>query len=365
MTHSVSHSQFLAALEATRQRVDAYLFDACHHKWFEPEHIRRAVLSYPGRPAKRLRPTVLLLACSAVGGDETDALPAAAGVEMFHTWTLVHDDLIDNDSLRRGQPSVHEEGAQWARDELAYDEAHAREYGRNLCILAGDIQHAWAVVLFLECARSGRVRPDVVLALTSMLESSVINQLLHGEMLDIQYSRRPIDSLTEAEVVEMLRLKTAVLYQFAATAGACIGSDTRPGESAIGQALAEFSEHCGIAFQLQDDILGVVGDEALLGKPIGSDIREGKRTVVLLHAWGRADSAQRRLLDATLGNPAASPADLAAARSLLAGLGGVAHAQTLARMHLDTALAALARVPDSPSRALLNAWAEYMLSRTF
>jgi len=365
VSEAASQEQFLRELAERKRMVDDLLAQPRYRAWFGPAHLRRAVCSYVERPGKRLRPAALLFACGAAGGREEDALPAAAAVEVFHTWTLVHDDLIDNDSLRRGRPTVHEEAANWAGEEFGYDEDAAREYGRDISVLTGDVQQAWSVALLLECAQSPAVEPGLVVALAHLLESKVINELICGEALDVQFSRRPIAALSEDEVVDMLRLKTGVLYGFAGTAGAAIGCGKTPGESDLVAAIGEFTARCGIAFQLQDDILGLIGDQARLGKPVGSDLREGKRTTIVLHAWRNASGAQRDALACVLGNRSASADEIGAATRLLVELGGVEHTQELAREHLARARAALERVPDSPYKSLFLAWAEYLVRRAF
>ena len=173
---------------------------------------------------------MLLWSCGAVGGDESIALPAAAGVEMFHTWTLVHDDLIDNDDLRRGGPTVHKLGEAFARDKLGYSEEKSREYGRDLAVLTGDSQHGWTISLFCECANAPGVDARVVIDIIYHLESYVVNTLIEGETLDVQYARTPIEQLTRDDIVHMLWMKTGVLYEFAARAGAMLGLNTSDAE---------------------------------------------------------------------------------------------------------------------------------------
>ncbi len=185
---------FFEELKRREERVTQYLLAPRFREWFQPEHLRRAVYAYLERPGKRLRPAVLLLSCGAVGGDEQVAVPAAAAVELFHTWTLVHDDLIDHDAKRRGGPSVHELGRQLGQNELGLDAQRSVVYGGDLAILAGDVQQAWSVCLLAELASRG-VAPEVVLALMTRLESHVINHLIGGELLDVQFSCRPLDRL--------------------------------------------------------------------------------------------------------------------------------------------------------------------------
>lgn len=350
-------------IERCRRLTDAVLLDPTAHARLGPEHLRRAALAYIQRPAKRLRPALLLLCCRAVGGDESQAVPAAAAVELFHTWTLVHDDVIDNDALRRGQATVHTAAAQWAQEEFGTDPAAAAAYGRDVAILAGDVQQAWANAMLLDCARRG-VPERIVLALSARMQTELNPRLIEGEMLDVQFSFRPIEAIGEDDVLRMLRLKTGALLEYAAVAGAAIGCRRLPGEGPAVDALGEFAALCGLAFQLQDDILGITGDERTLGKPVGSDLREGKVTVLVLHAWHHADPAQRATLRRVLRRADAGAKDVAAAQRCLHEAGSLRYAADLARGYVDQALTILRQaVPPSTTRDLLEAWAESMVER--
>jgi geranylgeranyl diphosphate synthase, type I len=351
-------------IERCRRLTDALLLDPGYRARFGPEHIRRAVYAYLERPAKRLRPALVLLCCGAVGGDEQQALPAAAAVELFHTWTLVHDDIIDDDALRRGRPTVHVEAADWAAREFGAGPAAAQAYGRDVAILAGDVQQAWATAMLLECAQRG-VPARVVLGLAMRLQTVLNHRLIEGEMLDVQLSYRPIESVAEADVLEMIRLKTGVLLEYCAGAGAAIGCGRLPGEDPVVDALGDFATLCGQAFQLQDDILGVTGDERQLGKSLGADIRAGKATIIVLHALRTATAPQAEVIRRTLGRADAPAAEVAAVRRLLVDLGSVDYAGALAERCVGQALARLQRdVPPSPQRGLLEAWARSMVERT-
>jgi geranylgeranyl diphosphate synthase type I len=324
----------------------------------------RTTRAYVERPGKRLRPAVLLFACAAVGGDESQALPAAAAVELFHNWSLVHDDIIDNDDLRRGQPTAHRLAAALAREQLGLETASAEHYGQSAAILAGDLILAWAVRMLLRCRDRG-VSPDVVLDLMARLADQLAPQLIDGEMLDVEFSHLSVEQVTEDRILHMLELKTGALLGYAASAGACIGKGQPHDRCPEAQSVASFARAAGVAFQLQDDILGIVGDERQLGKPIGSDLREGKATVIVRHALRQANSTQRDQLLATLGNPTASKEAIALAGRLLRELGSIGYAQTKARAYIEHARQNLGQLPPSPARDLLAAWGDYLFERTF
>ena len=363
----MTRDDFLAYLAQTSDKVNDYLFNSDVLSYLKPEHMKRAVLSYLQRPSKRLRPAVLLMSCGSVGGDTSKAISAAAGVELFHTWTLVHDDVIDNDHLRRGELTVHKDMEQVGIDELGLDEQSARDYGRDIAILSGDVQHGWCITSFIDCAIDGDVSPEVILAIIRHLQTHVLNMLVYGEVLDVQFGlqQTDIESIREEDVLHMLWLKTGILYEFASQAGAMIGLNTTDPEAPLVKAVREFTSNCGIAFQLQDDILGIVGDEKQLGKPVGSDIREGKKTTILLHALKNASSRQKMNLLKLVGNKNASTSQIETTKKLLIELGGVEYTQNLAQKYMNKALPHLDTLPESRYKELLLAWADFMIHRDF
>lgn len=330
---------------------------------FSHQHLVDATYSYINAGGKSLRAAVLLFACGAVGGDETTALPAAAAIELYHTFTLVHDDIIDRDEMRRGIPTVHTEFTRRAQTELGYDEATAQHYGLSVAILTGDIQQGWAASLLPDLYHSYGVPAELALNLTRELFHNVLLTLINGETSDIIQSTTPVENLTEEEVLTMLWQKTGILYEFAGRAGAAIGLKTPDLNHPTVTALSQFTSKCGIAFQIQDDILGITADEKKLGKPVGSDIREGKRTIILLHAMKNLSPADQALVLNTIGNQNATPQDIDQVTALLIKGGGVAHAQQLANAYITEALDHIAPLPATPQKDLLIAWANYLTHR--
>jgi len=332
---------------------------------FGSAHVRDSVYSYIQAGGKLLRPGVLLLACGAVGGDEARALPAAAGIEVFHTWTMVHDDIIDRDAKRRGGPTVHEAFRRRAIAELEFEEEEAEHYGTSVAILTGDVQHGWTISLFTELTTVHGVDPLVTLALIGELEGYVVNTLVDGQALDVQYAGAPVEEYNRDRIMDVLWKKTGVLYEFAGRAGAMIGLETADRDHELVRAMSAFTGKCGTAFQLQDDILGIVGDEKQLGKPVGSDIREGKKTMVVLYAFQSADPEQRAQLKAVLGHRGARDAEIERTKALLEELGGIERTRALAQEYVKEALRDLDGVPSSLYRDLLCGWAEFVIERRF
>lgn len=357
-----SFAHLMDAVARRRKLLMDYLLQERFVKRFQPAHIREAVYSYVKSGGKSLRPAVAMLACGALGGEEKAVLPVAAAIEIYHTWTLVHDDVIDRDRTRRGGPTVHTEYADRARQDFGWTGADAEHYGRTIALLTGDVQQAWSWSLLFEARHEGGVVADVVLALAQELASHVTPLLVEGETLDVQFvgMRKQIN---EADVVDMLWKKTGVLYEFAGRAGAAIALNSADSDVPEALALARFCSLCGTAFQIQDDILGVVGDTQQLGKPVGSDIREGKSTLLTLKALQSANERQRARLQSILGNARASDDAINEVAQLLRDLGAIKYAQDLSHKYVDEALAHLRPLPDSEYKVLLRSWANYLIQR--
>jgi len=352
-------------LDTTENRILVYLENSRKMQgYFEPTDIGNGSWSYIPRRSKRLRPSVLLMACGCFGGEEREqlAVPAAAGVELFHTWTLVHDDLIDNDPTRRRGPTVHV-----AAGEKSPNPKRAKEYGRDIAILTGDRQHGWSVTCFLDCAIKCDVAPEVIIRIVNQLQSQVLGQLIEGETLDVQFGMEDWDKalkLSEEEIERMLWLKTGVLYEFAGWAGALIGrNENCDGDKKVA-AIKNFTSNCGTAFQLQDDILGIIGNEQETGKPVGADIREGKKTVIVHEALKNANDEQREVIRRTFEKGKdATDEEVYRVRFLFEELNGIKRTQERAAEYIKKAMQEFENIPQNRFSELLKSWAEFMIDR--
>lgn len=329
---------------------------------FKPQDIHDGLFSYIHARGKALRPLLLLLCCGAVGGDEWQALPAAAAIEAFHTWTLVHDDVIDRDDTRRGSPTVHAQYTANAGEQYEVGLGEAAHYGMTVAILTGDLQQSWTYALLADLANRG-VQPTLVLKLINRMSTSLTPQLMEGEMLDVQFSLTPPDALSEEQVLYMLGKKTGALLEYAAWCGVQIGLAGRPDKDDFSSRLSGFARLCGIAFQLHDDLLGLTADQAVLGKPIGSDIREGKRTLVVCKALELAREADRLAMLSTLGNPHATGQQIERLIGVVKSTGAEQWVRDLANSLISQALDLLRGLPDSEYKSLLAAWGTFMLAR--
>ncbi len=321
----------------------------------EPGYLRDAVRDYPLRGGKRLRPALLLWCCELLGGDAARAFPAAAAIEVGHNWTLVHDDIIDQDALRRGKPSCHT-----LLEARFLPHPLAARYGHDLALLCGDLQQGWANALLLSSAEKG-VPPALVIELSRRFQRSANAGVISGEALDTVLPLRAPDSVEPAEIRRVFALKTGALLQFAAEAGAILAlgawDDPRIDR------LSEFALHAGIAFQLRDDYLGIFGETAKLGKPIGGDLRERKATLLLVEALRRSTPEQRLALESLLGRAEYADSDMKTARRLFRECGAADAVLSEAEMHWDHARAILYEFPENAARKKLLAFVELLAGR--
>ena len=230
----------------------------------EPQRLYEPIIYSMSGGGKRLRPVLLLLCCEAFGGDVQEAMPAALAVEMFHNFTLLHDDIMDNAAVRRGKPSVQ---ARW---------------GENVAILSGDTMMIYAYRLL------GGVPREKLAAVMEVFTPMAL-QVCEGQQYDMDFEEQQKVSVTE--YMQMIELKTAALLSGSARIGAILGGASDEDCHKI----YSFAQELGVAFQLQDDLLDSYGDERL-GKKIGGDILEGKKTCLMLTAMSRASEEDRDIL---------------------------------------------------------------------
>ena len=360
------YNNFLKELSENENIISNYLFEEAKLiQKIKPSIIEECTMSYLRRGGKKLRPAVLMLSCMALGGKKEAAIPAAAAVELFHTWTLVHDDIIDNDHLRRGLETVHITAKNYAKEKLSFDDIASDKYGKDVAILTGDIQHGWAISILTRNLSKKGIKPEIVLHLVSVMQVEMLRTLVEGELLDVDYGLfYDINDLSEDQILDMLWKKTGAFYEFCGLAGGLIGQNNLDFTPQVNN-LKEFCSLCGTAFQVRDDILGLIGNEKELGKPIGSDIREGKKTLLIKEAISNGNDEEIQIIRNTLGNPNASRNDIETTTKLVIKLGGVERAHSVAKFYVEKAIPYLDVLPDSKSKNLLYDWANYMIDRTY
>ncbi|HET6403753.1 MAG TPA: polyprenyl synthetase family protein [Candidatus Thermoplasmatota archaeon] len=317
------------AMDSYRKRIDEALVGAFDQ--VSPAPLREAARWYPDAGGKRLRPVMAMMACEAAGGSANDALPVALAVEMVHNFSLVHDDIMDRDSTRRGRATVH----------TKWDEATA--------ILAGDVLFARAFEMLAGIPDAAAHRD------ASRLLSEAIRRLCEGQALDMLFERD--EHVTTQAYLDMIRGKTALLFEAAARGGALSAPSRHEGSLA---ALSVYGECFGMAFQIADDLLDVTGESETIGKPWGSDVRAGKRTILVLDALERGSDEQKRALRRALGRQDATDDEVRAAVDAMRASGAIAAAEKLRDAYAQRADAALEGLPPSDAREhlrALNRWA--------
>ena len=342
--------------------IDRLLADDEFPATVRPDYLRDAVRDYPVRGGKRLRPAMLIWSCGLLGGSESAALYPAAAVEVFHNWTLVHDDIIDQDDTRRGAPTSHVKLAAELGGKFSLGAGDAERTGRDFAILAGDLQQGWANDLLLRSAEPG-VPPEVTVALGRRFQKLANSDLISGEALDVEFSLRELTGLKSQEVRTMLGLKTGALLQFCTEAGAMIALNTADAEHPDVRKLSEFALAAGIAFQLRDDYLGIFGVYDSLGKALGNDLREGKATVMLLDTLRLASAADREKLLGYIGRETYSDADLDDVRRIMRDSGAAASNEAEAARLAEQARNILRSFPDNPYRQHLLDLVNFLIDR--
>lgn len=355
----------LQEIAARRDQIYDYVNSDRLKQIFRPEHIRSAVFSYPQRPGKGLRGTGCLLSCGAVGGQGREhlALPAAAGTEMHHIWSLVHDDIMDLDDVRRGGPTVHIEYEQRSRREFGYDSATAHRYGTSLAILAGDGGAGLVFLCFCDLFQNPLVDPEVAQLIVQTYAGKYIPDALEGQTLDIQYEGKTLQELTEDELLHISMKKTGTFFGLGGFTGSLVGLNKPDPEHPLVQAMNTFTIKTGLVLQLTDDLLNIVGDEAVLGKPVGSDVVLGKKTIPILYAFDQADSSQREEILSCYGNPDASGVALKRVLDLIDELGGVAYTRSMISRIVGEALDSISRLPQSEYTDLLSSYIRWIETR--
>jgi octaprenyl-diphosphate synthase len=278
---------------------------------------------------KRIRPALLLLAAKLCGYSGPPAIQLGAVVEIIHTATLVHDDVIDGADKRRGRPSTN---SRW---------------GNHRSVLAGDWLYMQAFQMALR-QRNFHIL-DILIHLTQMM--------IEGELLQLEYVGR--GDITEEQQLDLVHRKTACLFAGSAQLGAVIAGQP----AAVESELCEYGRNMGMAFQLVDDLLDFTAHESTLGKPVGSDLREGKVTLPLIYALRLCAEEERALVLRVLEERASTSVSAAQILTILERYRTPAAVMEKAGAYAREALVHLAHFPDSPFRRALEALPEFVLHR--
>ncbi|GAB6861533.1 geranylfarnesyl diphosphate synthase [Haloplanus litoreus] len=348
MTTDSTEERVLAAVRERRERVNAALDEDL--PLVEPERLWEASRYLLKAGGKRLRPTVSLLAAEAIAdvpplsvdyrafpaldGDDIDVMAGALSLEIIQSFTLIHDDIMDDDALRRGVPAVH------------------KAYDVDTAILAGDTLYSTAFEIMAETGAA----PENGLEAMRML-ANTCTRICEGQALDVEFERRT--EVLPEEYLDMVESKTAVLYgDAAATPAVLLDADDE-----VVDALYDYGIHSGSAFQIQDDVLDLTVPSEQLGKQRGSDLVENKTTLITLHARQQGVDVDA-LVDAEDAE-SLTEAEVESAVATLNEAGSIEYAREKARSLVDQSKADLRVLPDNEARSLLEDLAEYLISRGY
>ncbi|MFB6096316.1 MAG: geranylfarnesyl diphosphate synthase [Haloferacaceae archaeon] len=348
MSTDATEERVLEAIRERRELVNEAIDEEL--PMADPERLYEASRYLLQAGGKRLRPTVALLAAEAildvgplsadyrsfptVSGGEIDLLRAATSIEVIQTFTLIHDDIMDEDDLRRGEPAVH------------------KAYDTETAILAGDTLFSKAFEFMTDTGAA----PEDGLEATHEL-ATTCTRICEGQTLDVEFERET-DVLPE-EYLEMVRLKTAVLYGAAATIPAMLVGAERE----VVDALYEYGVTAGSAFQIQDDVLDLTVPSEKLGKQRGSDLVENKETIITLHARQQGVDVDG-LVEAETAEEL-TEAEVERAVAALEEAGSIEYARQTARDLTDEAKRQLQVLPDNEARSLLGEIADYLITRGY
>lgn len=299
-----------------------------------PTTLYEAARHLPLAGGKRLRPFLAMVSCESVSGDVQKVLPFAAGLELMHNFTLVHDDIMDHSLLRRNLPTVH------------------MKFGEPAAILAGDLLFSKSFEAVLDTA--------IDFPLFKQLEQDFINCIIaicEGQQLDMEFESRK--TIPEKEYLEMISKKTGALFKLSAKGGALLGGGTTKEVAA----LSTYGMALGLAFQIWDDYLDMSSDATTLGKDIGNDIRNGKKTLIAVHSLSHATGEQKKLLDDIFGNRSASEQDVKKVYDLFKDLGSVEYARQRAVHYTKQANDAITVLKPSNAKELLHHLIDYTIQR--
>lgn len=337
-TDTSSGLEWPSDLAQTAGKVKAYIDEMLKTEFKPAETLYQASRHLFKAGGKMLRPYLAFKACEAVGGVGGKAIPAAAALEVLHTFTLIHDDIIDRDLVRRGGPSVH---AQW---------------GEPTAIIAGDFLFAKVFQAASKGLRLRGVSEQTIVRVVETLAEATL-KICEGQMLDMKFERRSM--VSEEEYLAMVERKTAYLFKASAETGALIGGASKGMVNLLG----EYGRLAGIGFQMIDDVLGLTADESKLGKPVGSDLRDGKKTMPIIHALLRASSQEREAILKASGSE--SRETLNEALNLVVKLGGIEYAKAKAEAYIKEALTKLQPLPETPAKKDLQTLTIILVGREF
>lgn len=353
------------ALKDYQKKVDIEI-----DKFFQEEREKAASVSpiasmalerlaeYSLRPGKRLRPALVFYGYKLFGGKEDDeAIKASIFIEILHAYLLIHDDVMDEDSMRRGEATMHEIYADEHR--RLYKKYEAAHFGESMAICLGDVGCHYAMQSLAAAKFPAQEKTDAMLKLHEQIVT-----VGYGQMLDVMSTVMADEDVTEEYIMNVHKYKTAVYtYETPLMVGAKLAGASESDQ----KVLTDYSIPAGIAFQIQDDILGMFGDEKKLGKGNLSDLREGKHTLLITKALENASKEATETIKSALGNPEVTQEESDEVRQIIRDTGSLQYSIDTSVKYVKQAKAALEQRPKwkNESREFLDGIADYMIHREF
>jgi geranylgeranyl diphosphate synthase type I len=313
------------------------------------KYVRKITMS----GGKRARAAFMYYGYLAAGGTEKKKIiKASVSIELIHAFLLIHDDVIDRDGIRHGVKTVHTYYAEIAKK--YFKNKDSNHFGNSMGIIIGDMVGALGNQALFEA----QFAPELIIKALCRLQS-IISLTVIGEAEDVYIENR--GRATEKEILRMYENKTA---KYTIEGPLHLGAILAGAKKEILQALSSYSIPAGIAFQIQDDILGIFGQTGKTGKPVGSDVRQGKQTILVAKAYAKANRKQKAILKKCLGKIDLSEDELEQFRTVIAETGALEYAQKMARALIGEAKEKIAKIEmQKEARDFLFGIAEYMLNR--
>ena len=324
----------LEKLAKTTSKIDSFLTSRLSG---EPKDLYQAARYLIEHGGKRLRPYMVIKSCQLLGGTTRQAIPAAAAIEMVHNFTLVHDDIMDNDEVRHGVPTVHV------------------RFGMPNGILAGDLlfSRAFETISKPYLHKLEGVGLNLVTTL-----AKACTDVCEGQSLDISMAKSS-KIPNENQYIKMIEKKTSSLFVASCAMGAIAANKNLSDVIR----LSTFGRNLGIAFQIIDDLIGVIGDPKITKKPVGNDIRDGKKSLPILMAIKKADNQEKKIILNAFGNSSVSKSEVERAISTISSLGIETAIKQKAAYHSNTAKKAIS-IYDGPAKNELLSLLDFVVERS-
>jgi len=324
----------LEKLAKTASQIDMFLSSRLSG---EPKDLYQAASYLIDHGGKRLRPYMVIESCQLLGGTARQAIPAAAAVEMVHNFTLVHDDIMDNDEVRHGVPTVHV------------------RFGIPIGILAGDLlfSRAFETLSKSYLHKSKEIGLNLVTTL-----AKACTDVCEGQALDISMAKSS-KIPSENQYIKMIEKKTSSLFVASCAMGAIAANKNFTDVVR----LSTFGRNLGVAFQIIDDLIGVIGDPKVTRKPVGNDIREGKKSLPILMAIKKANIQEKKVILNAFGNSSVSKNEVEKAISTISSLGIEEIIKQKAMYHSNLAKKSIS-VYEGPSKKELLSLLDFVVERS-